>query len=108
MSSDGGNQNHPVVHMSDNNLSGKAESYFRNVTWGKCQRQASGLQSRRAQYPSRSVSSRQGVPYYIFDHYGPGRHAKIVSTKAAHLLKDGNTYQATSRRSPAMNRSSPK
>jgi hypothetical protein len=36
----------------------------------------------------------RGVPYYIHDHFGPGRHAKIVSTKAADLLKDGHTYRA--------------
>ena len=35
----------------------------------------------------------QGVPYYIHDYYGPGRHAKIVSTKAADLVADGNKYR---------------
>jgi hypothetical protein len=34
-----------------------------------------------------------GVPYYIHDYFGPGRHAKIISTKAADLLKDGNEYR---------------
>jgi hypothetical protein len=88
---DGGNQNHPVVHMSDNNLSGKAESYFRNVTWG-------ATKGRRPVF-NRGGSTRvdpfiaEGVPYYIYDYYGPGRHAKIVSTKADNLLKDGNTYK---------------
>ena len=36
----------------------------------------------------------KGVPYYVHDYFGPGRHAKIVSTKAAKdLLKDGNKYR---------------
>src|SRR5262249_28764495 len=35
----------------------------------------------------------KGVPYFIHDYFGPGRHAKIVSTKAADLLKDGNEYR---------------
>jgi hypothetical protein len=86
----GGNQGHPVVHMSDNNLTGKAEAHFRNVTW-----QGEG---------KRPVFNRggtvrvdpfvpQGVPYFVHDYFGPGRHAKIVSTKAADLLKDGNKYR---------------
>jgi hypothetical protein len=88
---DGGNQNHPVVHMSDNNLSGKAESYFRNVTWGK-------TNGKRPVF-NRGGSTRvdpflpAAVPYYIYDHYGPGRHAKILSTRAGDLLKDGNIYK---------------
>lgn len=87
----GGNQMHPVVHMSDNNLSGHAASYFRNVVWGKSD-------GRRPVF-NRGGSTRvdpfveQGVPYYILDYYGPGRHAKIVSTKAANLLNDGNKYR---------------
>lgn len=88
----GGNQGHPVVHMSDNNLSGKASSHFRNVNWTP----ADGL--RRAIF-NRGGSVRvdpflaQGVPYFVHDYYGSGRHAKIVSTKSLDLLRDGNTYR---------------
>lgn len=87
----GGNQLHPIVHMSDNNLSGVAECHFRNVTW-------SNADGRRPVF-NRGGSTRvdpfvsQGVPYYIHDYYGPGKHAKIVSTKAADLLADGNKYR---------------
>jgi len=87
----GGNQLHPVVHMSDNNLSGVAECHFRNVTW-------SNADGKRPVF-NRGGSTRvdpfvsQGVPYYIHDYYGPGRHAKVVSTKAADLLADGNKYR---------------
>jgi hypothetical protein len=86
-----GNQQHPVVHMSDNNLSGKAECHFRNVTW-------TTPDSRRPIF-NRGGSTRvdpfieQGVPYFVHDYYGPGRHAQIVSTKAGNLLSDGNKYR---------------
>lgn len=86
-----GNQRHPVVHMSDNNLTGRAESHFRNVAW-------SNADGRRAVF-NRGGSSRVdqfvegGVPYYIHDYYGPGRHAKIISTTAKNLLNDGNAYR---------------
>lgn len=88
----GGNQRHPVVHMTDNNLSGGAESHFRNVVW-------TGDDARRPVF-NRGGSLRvdpyvrEGVPYYIHDYFGPGRHAKIVSTKAKDLLADGNQYRS--------------
>jgi hypothetical protein len=87
----GGDQRHPVVHMTDNNLSGRAEAHFRNVSWQG--------DSRRRPVFNRGGSVRvdpfveRGVPYYVHDYYGPGRHAKIVSTKATDLLKDGNSYR---------------
>jgi hypothetical protein len=88
----GGNQGHPVVHMTDNNLSGGAESHFRNVVW-------KSEDGRRPVF-NRGGSLRvdpyvaRGVPYFVHDYFGPGRHAKIVSTKAKDLLADGNQYRA--------------
>jgi hypothetical protein len=32
------------------------------------------------------------VPVYLHDWFGPGRHAKVASTKAKDLLGDGNQY----------------
>jgi hypothetical protein len=85
-----GNQVHPAIHMSDNNL-GQAESHFRNVTW----------QDEKPRRPvfNRGGSTRvdpfvdKGVPYYLHDYFGPGRHARIVSTKAKDLLADGREYR---------------
>jgi hypothetical protein len=34
-----------------------------------------------------------GVPIFIHDYYGPGRHAKVVSTAAKDLLEDGHKYR---------------
>jgi hypothetical protein len=34
------------------------------------------------------------VPVYLHDWYGPGRHAKVVSTRAKDLIGDGNKYHA--------------
>jgi hypothetical protein len=88
----GGDQRHPIVHMSDNNLSGTAENHFRNVVW-------KNDNGRRPVF-NRGGSVRvdpfvpQGVPYYLHDYFGPDRHAKIVSTKAKDLLADGNQYQS--------------
>ncbi|MEZ6057308.1 MAG: G8 domain-containing protein [Planctomycetaceae bacterium] len=84
-------QVHPLVHMTDNNLSGKAECHFRDV-------QVSDTDPRRAIF-NRGGSQRVdpyvpgGVPYYIHDYYGPGRHAHIVSTRAQKLMQDGHEYR---------------
>lgn len=88
----GGDQRHPIVHMSDNNLSGTAESHFRNVVW-------KNDNGRRPVF-NRGGSARvdpfvpHGVPYFVHDFFGPGRHAKIVSTKARDLLADGRQYRS--------------
>lgn len=85
-------QYHPLVHMSDNNLTGQAESHFRKVI-------VKDVDPKRAIF-NRGGTVRvdpfldKGVPYFIHDHFGPGRHAKIVSTKAQHLIEDGNEYRA--------------
>lgn len=72
-----GNQFHPVVHMTDNDLSGEAECHFRNVT-------VRGGDPGRPIF-NRGGSSRsdrvtaKGVDYYLHDHFGPGRDAKLVA-----------------------------
>lgn len=88
---DGGNQGHPVVHMTDNNLSGQAACHFRNVVWGKTNGKRPVFNRGGTVRVDPFVS--QGVPYFVHDYYGPGKHAKIVSTKAADLLADGNKYE---------------
>gem|GEM_PF-1409678 len=35
----------------------------------------------------------KGVPTFIHDYFGPGRHAKIVSRRAEDLMGDGNAYR---------------
>lgn len=70
-----GNDRHPVIHMTDNNLSGKAACHFRNVT-------VRGGDVRRPTF-NRGGSSRSdritsmGVPYILHDHFGPGQDAKL-------------------------------
>ncbi len=83
----------PLIQMSDNNPTGKAESHFRNV-------QVTNLKdgSRRALVDrgggarSKPVTER-GVPVYLHDHFGPGRTAKFASTAALDLMSDGSAWQ---------------
>lgn len=84
-------QAHPLVHMTNNNLSGDAECHVRNV-------QVSETDPRRAIF-NRGGSQRvapfvkSDVPYDIHDDDGQGRHARLVSLKAPELMQDGREYR---------------
>lgn len=88
----GGNDRHPFVHMTDNALTSGAECHFRNVVLMDKQRPRRPLFNLGGSVRVDPFLDR-GVPYYVHDYYGPGRHAKIVSIKAKHLIEDGNTYR---------------
>ncbi len=83
----------PMIQISANNASGDAESHFRNVkvlNWeGNRKRALVNLGGG----PRLQPKTPKGVPIYIHDWYGPGEHAKVVSTRAKDLLKDGNKYR---------------
>lgn len=89
-----GNRSTPLVQISDVNMSGSAETHFRNVTVHR-------PDQFRDRWPliNRGVGPRippitNGVPIFIHDYFGPGRHAKVVSTAAKDLMEDGNRYEA--------------
>jgi hypothetical protein len=88
----GGPTGMPLIQISDDNPTGTAESHFRNVkvidNKGAEKRALVNLGGG----PRPTPKTPKGVPVYLHDWYGPGRHAKVVSTKAKDLLGDGNQY----------------
>ncbi len=88
-----GNTTTPLVQISDVNISGDAETHFRNVSVDRPEQFLD-----RWPLINRGVGTRVppitgGVPIYIHDWYGKGRHAKVVSTAAEDLILDGNNYR---------------
>jgi hypothetical protein len=84
----------PLIQISDNNPTGEAVSYFRGVR--VVHRQDKGRRplvnvGGGTRTPPRTP---RGVPIFLLDYYGPGRHAKVVSTRAPDLRDDGNSYRA--------------
>lgn len=82
----------PLIQISDDNPSGKAESHFRGVK--VVDRRDS---NRRALVnlgggPRPTPKTPTGVPIYLHDYYGAGQHAKVVSTRSRDFGKDGLTY----------------
>ena len=84
----------PLVQISDNNLSGTAATHFRNVTLNRPEKHNNRWPlANLGGGPQVPPVTKEGVPIYLHDHFGPGRHMKIVSTKAQAELADGNQYK---------------
>lgn len=83
----------PLIQISDDNSSGTAESHFRNVKVVNHGPGNSRVLVNRGGGPRPTPKTSTGVPIYFHDHYGPGRHAKIVSAAAKDFGKDGAVYR---------------
>jgi hypothetical protein len=88
-----GGGNMPLIQISANNVSGKAESHFRNV---KVVSSAKGSRKPLLNLgggPRLTPKTPKGVPVFVHNYFGPGRHAKVVSARAKDLLGDGSRYR---------------
>jgi hypothetical protein len=83
----------PLIQISDDNPTGLAVSHFRNVKlldWtGSKGRALVNLGGG----PRPTPKTERGVPIYVHDYFGPGRDAKVVSTKTHELKDDGLAYK---------------
>jgi hypothetical protein len=83
----------PLIQLSDNNPPGQAVSHFRNL---KVLRTGG---TRRAVVDTGGglhvkPATAHGVPVYLHDYYGPGRHAKVEAVNARDFGADGLAYRA--------------
>lgn len=89
------NSGMPLIQISDDNPTGKAESHFRNV-----QVTARRDNNRRALVnlgggPRPQPKTPISVPIYVHDYYGSGKTAKVVSTKSGEIRSpEGKTYKS--------------
>ena len=83
----------PLIQISATSPDGAAESHFRNVTVHDRKNENRWPTFNLGGGP-RLTPKGPGVPVYIHDHFGKGRDAKVVSTRAKDLLDDGNKYAA--------------
>jgi hypothetical protein len=82
----------PLIQISDDNPTGSAVSHFRNVKvvdWTGSKRRAL---VNLGGGPRPTPKTEKGVPIYLHDWFGPGRSAKVVSTKTHELREDGLAY----------------
>jgi len=85
----------PLVQISDDNPTGKAETHFRNV------KTAHWTDNSKAKSlanlgggPRPKPKTEKGVPVYFHDWYGPGRHALVVSTRSGDFRADPERYKS--------------
>ena len=83
----------PMIQISANNLGGEAESHFRNVKVTDDGNRRGRALVNLGGGPRLTPKTEKGVPVYIHDWYGKGRHAKIVSTRADDWKNDGVEYR---------------
>lgn len=87
----------PLIQISDDNPTGNAVSHFRNVktpnwTDGSKQKALANLGGG----PRPTPKTEKGVPIYLHDHFGPGRHAMVVSTKSGEYKADPTSFRSES------------
>lgn len=85
----------PLVQISDDNPTGKAVTHLRNVktvNWsdGSKERAVANLGGG----PRPTPKSEKGVPIYLHDWFGEGRHALVVSTKSGEYKAAPGTFRA--------------
>lgn len=83
----------PLIQISDDNPTGKAESHFRNVKVVERRDSNKRALVNLGGGPRPTPKTPKGVPIYMHDYFGAGRHAKVVSTRAKDLIGDGDTYR---------------
>jgi hypothetical protein len=86
----------PLIQISDDNPTGRAETHFRNV---KVTDTTGGVGDKKRALvnlgggPRPKPKTEKGVPVVLHDWYGPGRSAKVVSTRSKEY-GDGTGYAA--------------
>jgi hypothetical protein len=84
----------PLIQMSDDNPTGKAVSHIRNLKVVRAREKDPRPVVNTGGGAHVTPSTPQGVPVYLHDYYGPGRHARVVATNARDFGADGRTYRA--------------
>jgi hypothetical protein len=81
----------PMIQISDDNPN-KAETHIRDlrVLWPRDNGKRAIVNLGGGPRPTPKTAT--CVPVYIHDYFGPGRHAKVVSTKSRDLKTDGLDY----------------
>jgi hypothetical protein len=83
----------PLIQISDDNPTGRAATHFRNVRLIDWSGDKARALVNRGGGPRPEPRTDRGVPVFLHDWFGPGRHAKVVSTRAHDFGADGEQYR---------------
>lgn len=84
----------PLIQMSDDNPTGKAESHFRNVKVVRQDPKNPRPLMNTGGGSHITPKTDHGVPVYLHDYFGPGRHGKVATTNSRDFKADGLEYRA--------------
>jgi hypothetical protein len=85
----------PLIQISDDNATGVAVSHFRGVklaNWKDNSRQKAVVNLGGGPRPQ--PKSDKGVPIYLHDWFGPGRHAMVVSIRSPEYKANPDRFRA--------------
>jgi hypothetical protein len=84
----------PLIQITDHNPTGRAESHFRNVQVIERRDDNRRALVNLGGGPRPQPKTPTSVPVFLHDYYGPGRHARIVSTRSGDFRSDnGGGYR---------------
>lgn len=84
----------PLVQISDDNPTGRGETHLRNVktlNWSDSSKVKAIVNLGGGPRPQ--PKTEVGVPVYLHDWYGPGRHAVVVSIRSGEYKRDPEKYR---------------
>ncbi len=85
----------PLVQISDDNPNGSAETHFRNlktVNWNDTSKARAIVNLGGGPRPQ--PKSEKGVPVYLHNYYGPGRHAMVVSMRSPEFKANPDRFKS--------------
>lgn len=85
----------PLIQISDDNATGTAQSHFRGVklvNWTDGSRQKAIVNLGGGPRPN--PKTEKGVPIYLHDWFGPGRHALVVSVRSPEYKTAPDRFRA--------------
>ncbi|HEV3439576.1 MAG TPA: G8 domain-containing protein [Gemmata sp.] len=87
----------PLIQISDDNPTGKAESHFRNVkTVNWTDNSKAKALANLGGGPRPQPKTEKGVPIYFHDWYGMGRDAMVVSSRSPEFKADPSRFHTES------------
>jgi hypothetical protein len=84
----------PLVQISDHNPSGNAVTHIRNLKVENWKPTKGSAIVNLGGGPRPQPKTEVGVPIYIHDYFGPGRHAMVVSTRSPEFKKEPDAFRA--------------
>ncbi|MBI2807350.1 MAG: G8 domain-containing protein [Planctomycetes bacterium] len=84
----------PLIQISDDNPTGKAETHMKNVktiNWKDNNKSKALINLGGGPRPT--PSTEKGVPIYLHDWYGPGKHAQVSSMRSGEFKADPTRFK---------------